>query len=145
MGYGGYLHSGLAAIPGARYAADALKTPERVGFTGTAQGGTLRALYGQAPRMKTKVYGEIPLEEIEGHQVDPLYDVRGSGLGQVPTMVSGRRTGRGELPPLRSLNARAAVRELPPSSLAAAPSSSPDLLLYGGLALATWFLLRGRL
>jgi len=96
MGYGGgYLHSGLSGIAGERYAADDLRVPERTGLTQTAQGGTTRALY-DAPRIRTKVYGKIPFEEIEGHQVDPFYDVRGGGLGQVPTMVSGRRIGRPE-------------------------------------------------
>ena len=94
MSYGGYLDSGLAAIPGARYAADALKVPEPMPFTQTAHGGTLRTLYDAPPRIPTKVYGEMSLHEIEGHQVDPFYDVRGGGLGQVPTMVRGRRIGR---------------------------------------------------
>lgn len=90
MSYGGYLDSGLAAIPGARYAADPLRVPQPSPFTQTAHGGTLRTLYGAPPRMRTKIYGEIPVHEIEGHQVDPFYDVRGGGLGQVPTMLHGR-------------------------------------------------------
>lgn len=93
--YGGYLPSGLSGIAGERYAADDLRAPPPFPITDTAQGGTLRQLYGGAPRMKTRIYGEIPLEEIEGHQVDPFYDVRGGGLGQVPGLNRGRRAGEG--------------------------------------------------
>ena len=93
MGYGGYLDYGLSAIAGERYAADDLKVPIPTPLTQTSHGGTIRALYSN-PRMPTKIYGEIPVEEIEGHQVDPFYDVRGGGLGQVPTMTRGKRVGR---------------------------------------------------
>lgn len=91
--YGGHLHSGLAGIAGERYAADALRMPASSPFTQASRGGTLRALYGEAPRMPTLVYGEIPLEEIEGHQVDPFYDVRGGGLGRVHRITDGKRSG----------------------------------------------------
>ncbi len=94
--YGGHLHSGLSGIAGERYAAADLMTPTPTPFTQTSRGGTLRALYGGAPRMPTMVYGEIPLEEIEGHQVDPFYDVRGGGLGRVHKITDGKRSGNQE-------------------------------------------------
>lgn len=130
MGYGGgYLHSGLSGIAGERYAADDLRVPERTGLTQTAQGGTTRALYGPSPRL-SKVYGQIPLEEIEGHQVDPFYDVRGTGLGQVPTL---------------------ARRDLVPGQVNTSPTEPneeslpvfglPPAVLYGALALLAWQML----
>ena len=126
MGYGGgYLHSGLSGISGERYAADDLRVPERTGLTQTAQGGTTRALYGPSPRL-SKVYGQIPLEEIEGHQVDPFYDVRGTGLGQVPTLA------RRDLVPSQVNASPPELNEKP------LPFGLPSAVLYGALALLAW-------
>lgn len=130
MGYsGGYLDSGLAGIAGERYAADRLRVPEKVAITQTAHGGTTRALYGPPPKL-SKVYGQVALEEIEGHQVDPYYDVRGSGLGQVSTLT--RRNVTAYVPA--------------PSSVEALPSEktpeSPPALLFAGLAFVVWRMLK---
>lgn len=88
--YGQYLHDGLGAMPGARYAGESLRIPKPTPITGTAQGGTLTALYGLSPRIPPLVFGRTPTWEVEGHQVDPFYDVRGnSGLGQVGSQGPG--------------------------------------------------------
>lgn len=153
MGYGGgYLHSGLAGIAGERYAADSLRAPETVGLTQTARGGTTRAMYGPPPTLN-KVYGQVALEEIEGHQVDPYYDVRGSGLGRVPTLTRRGKTERVPLPPTerswqgRGERAQASAETLPvvPASIealsvpeASTPFELPPALLYAGLAFVVW-------
>ncbi len=132
MGYGGgYLYSGLAGIAGERYAADSLRAPEKAGLTQTARGGTTRALYGPTPQL-SKVYGKIPFEEIEGHQVDPFYDVRGTGLGQMPS-VARRELAIPQASPPRP--------DEEPLALPAAPDFPPELL-YGALAFVAWRMLR---
>lgn len=82
--YGEYLHDGLGAMPGPRYAGESLRIPKPSPFTGTAQGGTINALFGFSPKIPQLLFGRTPLWEVEGQQVDQFYDVRGNtGLGQV--------------------------------------------------------------
>ncbi len=96
MGYGVTGESGIAGrmVAGPRYAGQALKIPRNMGFTGSAEGGTIRQLYGRYQRIPYKVFGSIPMWQIEGQQVDPFYDVRSSGLGFM--RVVNRPEGQGD-------------------------------------------------
>lgn len=141
MGYGGgYLYSGLAGIAGERYAADSLRAPETTGLTQTARGGTTRALYGPTPRI-TKVYGDIPPEEIEGHQVDPFYDVRGGGLGQVPTITRYPAISTAPRPAIDTtpVDTRGSPAPLDDGLLSGMPT---QYLVYGALAFVAWRMMK---
>ena len=96
MGYGVTGESGIAGrmVAGPRYAGQALKIPRNMGFTGSAEGGTIRQLYGRYQRIPYKVFGSIPMWQVEGQQVDPFYDVRSSGLGFM--RVVNRPEGQGD-------------------------------------------------
>lgn len=127
--YGQYLHDGLGAIPGARYAGESLRIPKPSPVTGTAQGGTLTALYGLSPRIPPLVFGRTPTWEVEGHQVDPFYDVRGnSGLGQVSSQGPGTSMDRFNRPAGVKLTSSKASSEAPAVEAPARFDFSPFIL-----------------
>lgn len=136
--YGQYLHDGLGAIPGARYAGESLKIPKPSPVTGTAQGGTLTALYGLSPRIPPLIFGRTPTWEVEGHQVDPFYDVRGnSGLGQVGSQGPGTPMDVFKRPQGTKLPGSAPSPE--PAPAAEAPSRDLSPFILAALAAGAYF------
>lgn len=128
--YGVMGESGLAGrmIAGPKYSAQALRVPVNQGFTGTAQGGTVRQLWGFYQRQPYRVYGRVPMWQVEGQQVDPFYDVRGSGLGYL--RVADRPSAAG--PSLRLMRPRARTYGDPRSAMVNDEPEGPGPPVYVG-------------
>lgn len=118
----------------------------------TTQLARALAMAGLSPKSPDRLWGALPVEEIEGHDVDPAYDVREvEGLGRAPIRSEqlaglGQRRGgveRQERLELRTLGrpssvvsaATGAVADptMVMESSAAAPGSVDTLVAGGGL------------
>ena len=74
---------GLSA-GGARNIVRPLRPPPPVRITRAAP-KTGAAMAGQVPPTEAKLWGSLPIEDVEGHEPDPAYDVRPiEGLGAPP-------------------------------------------------------------
>lgn len=121
--YPGLPRATVTAPSAARYTA----APPPGAVTNTAPTTRLALALAQArlPVPTPQLWGSLPLEEIEGHEPDPAYDVRPiEGLGRAPVRsedlarLAAARTGLGKLPLfLQQADPRAAEDEAPSAGL----------------------------
>jgi hypothetical protein len=138
------MYPGLPTVT-ARYAVERLAGPPRGAVTNTAPTTQLALALARLPRRASdRIWGALPVEEVEGHDVDPAYDVRPvEGLGRAPIrserLASERLAGLGKLPLFLQ-------EELPKPEEESSPGffgiSTPYLVLAGVAAVALGMVLK---
>jgi len=136
------MYPGLPTVT-ASYAASRPSGPPGGAITNTAPTTRLATALAAArlPRGRDRIWGALPVEEVEGHDVDPAYDVRPvEGLGRAP-IRSERLAGLGVTMPLAWAMGRAASEQTAEPQPTEPTESSPGLfgvstpyLVLGALA-----------
>lgn len=126
------------AYGGTRYVAQPMTAPSLDRDFTRAAPGVMAARAGFTPRTSALLWGSVPLVTVEGHEPDPFYDVRKSGLGAPPTLRSEnimRYESKAQLDPGTFTRGQPALIERTPPPVTAQVS---PLAVLAGAAAALW-------